>query len=381
VWIASSLQQVLKPTAIALGNFDGVHRGHREVIAPAVAFGRSQALSQQQSSQQQSSQQQSSQQQSSQQQSSQQQSSQQQSSQPSGPQTVHSTVVSFHPHPQEYFSGVAKPLLTPDREKAEQLAALGVEQLVLLPFDKTLARLTPTEFVELLLQNLHPQFISVGQDFHFGKGRQGNVTDLHAIAASSQALAFGRPGSHNLAPGLQINIVGLCYSEQDQPGDERISSSRIRAALTAGDVATAKLLLGRPYRLQGQVVHGRQLGRTIGFPTANLQLPANKFLPKQGVYAVRLSLPSPQGPLAKTGVMNIGTRPTLAGQALVAEVLVFDWNGDLYGQTLTVDLEHFLRPEQKFASLEDLKAQIQQDCDRARQLLGSTPYPPERYVC
>lgn len=310
MWITSSLDQVLSPVAAALGNFDGVHRGHRRVIQPAVDYGRSQSLS--------------------------------------------STVISFNPHPQEFFSGKTKALLTPLQEKVTQLEHLGVEQLVLLPFNQALASLSPNAFVEeILVKHLQAKCLSVGEDFHFGKQRQGSVQDLQAIATHY---------------GIHLEIVGLYHSEHDDPNQERISSSRIRTALASGDLQEANLLLGRRYSLRGEVILGRQLGRTLGFPTANLQVSPQKFLPCKGVYAVWVSGPSLVGQVA--GVMNIGDRPTVDGQHLAIEVFLFDWSGDLYGQILTVELEAFLRPEQKFASLEALKAQIACDCDRARQILA-----------
>jgi riboflavin kinase / FMN adenylyltransferase len=257
------------------------------------------------------------------------------------------TVVTFHPHPQEFFTGQRRLLLTPIEEKAQYLQTLGIQQLVLLPFNTALANLTPQEFVEqLLVQRLQAKWISVGQDFHFGRHRSGTVADLHQIAAQY---------------GIPVEVAPL-HLHQDQ----RISSSAIREALSQGELQRANELLGRTYTLVGKVVTGQQLGRTIGFPTANLQLPENKFLPRFGVYSVWVKSAFGRQP----GVMNIGYRPTVAGQQLTVEVHLLDWSGDLYGHTVTVSLEQFLRPEQKFASLDELKAQIQRDCDQARTLLA-----------
>lgn len=277
------------------------------------------------------------------------------------PPHAYSTVVTFNPHPQEFFSGQSRALLTPLPEKVQQLMRWGIEQLVLLPFDRELAALSPQEFVEkILVQQLHAQAISVGKDFCFGKQRSGTATDLQAIAAR-----FGIP----------VTIVPIFTCQGD-----RISSSSIRQALAEGDICRAKELLDRPYTLMGTVVKGQQLGRTIGFPTANIQLPPNKFVPRQGVYAVRVFVegegdfsPSPPHPLTPSplgiGVMNIGYRPTVNGSQQSVEVHLLDWSGDLYGKTLTLQLEKFLRPEQKFASLDDLKAQIVVDCATAKTLL------------
>jgi riboflavin kinase/FMN adenylyltransferase len=248
-----------------------------------------------------------------------------------------------------------------------------VEQLVLLPFDRELAALSPQQFVEkILVRQLRAQSVSVGEDFRFGCQRAGTGADLKAIAHSY---------------GINVTLVPLQTCE-----GERISSSVIRQALQEGDLQQANRLLGRPYTLTGLVVTGQQLGRTIGFPTANLQIPPEKFLPRQGVYCVRVyseteddseatgqtetgngeakvAADSCSLPIESIGVMNIGNRPTVDGTTSTVEVHLLDWVGDLYGKTLTVSLEQFLRPEQKFASLDALKTQIQADCEAARAFL------------
>jgi riboflavin kinase/FMN adenylyltransferase len=266
--------------------------------------------------------------------------------------TPYRTVVTFYPHPREFFTGQRRLLLTPTAEKAQYLQTLGIQQLVLLPFDQVLADLTPEAFVEqILVQALQARQISVGQDFCFGRDRSGTITDLQQIAAQY---------------GVSVEVAPL-YLENG----ERISSSAIRHALSQGELVQANQLLGRSYTLVGEVRSGQQLGRTIGFPTANLQLPEDKFLPRYGVYSVWVSGTALEE--QQLGVMNLGYRPTVAGQQLVAEVHLLDWLGDLYGHTLTVSLEHFLRPEQKFASLDELKSQIQRDCEQARLLAASMP--------
>ena len=150
--------------------------------------------------------------------------------------------------------------------------------------------------------------------------------------------------------------------------DERVSSSAIRNALEAGELERANHLLGRPYRVAGTVEHGKQLGRTIGFPTANIHLPPDKFLPRWGVYAGQVWLGDRDEPVA--GVLNIGCRPTVDGTRPTVEVHLIGWSGDLYGRCLSIELLHFLRPEEKFDSLDALKAQIQRDRDRAVTLLS-----------
>ncbi|MDY6782856.1 MAG: bifunctional riboflavin kinase/FAD synthetase [Cyanobacteriota bacterium] len=301
-----------KPTAIALGNFDGVHRGHRTVIQPIVGLPRAGNSGRARDE----------------------------------TETIRATVVTFDPHPREFFTGKNKQLLTPLDEKVQQLEHLGVEQLVLLPFDRELAALSPQQFVEtILVEQLRATHISVGEDFRFGYKRSGTAADLHAIAREF---------------GIKVAIATLSNSN-----GERISSSLIRQALQDGKIQQVERLLGRAYTLTGSVATGQKLGRTLGFPTANLKLPENKFLPRHGVYSVSAILESGQH---VPGVMNIGSRPTVDANPLpTLEVHLLDWSGDLYRQTLTVKLKKFLRPEQKFASLDALKAQIAADCDEVRK--------------
>ena len=267
------------------------------------------------------------------------------------------TVVTFYPHPREFFSGRAQPSLTPLDEKAALLQALGVKQLVFLPFSQELAALSPQAFVDqVLIERLQAKRISVGANFQFGHRRAGTVDDLSTLAA---------------AHGVTVSVMDL-----SQTGGNRTSSSRIRAALTAGNLAEVKALMGRPYPITGRVVKGQQLGRQLGFPTANLRLPADKFLPGNGVYGVQVyGIPDRPYEVAWPGVMNLGNRPTVAGQEQTLEVHLLDWQGDLYGRTLTVALVEFLRPEQRFDSLGDLKTQIQRDCERAAALLTVGDYP------
>jgi riboflavin kinase / FMN adenylyltransferase len=299
VQIDSSLANILIPTAIALGNFDGIHRGHLEVIRPVLEW---------------------------------------------DSETVYKTVVTFDPHPQQYFTGQQRQLLTPHQEREIILEQLGIQQLILLPFDRDLVKLSPQEFVsQILEQQLQAKFISVGEDFRFGNQRAGNATDLVTLTA---------------AVGIPTRIAPL-----EMDGGSRISSSRIRAALLAADLRLTQELLGRYYSIVGTVVNGQEIGRSIGFPTANIKYPAEKFLPRQGVYCVRVDTPEAK---QLPGVMNIGKRPTVDGVNTTVEVHLLDWDGNLYGQQLTVYLHRFLRSEQKFPSLAALTNQIQADCDTAR---------------
>ncbi|NER81471.1 MAG: bifunctional riboflavin kinase/FAD synthetase [Leptolyngbya sp. SIO1D8] len=353
MWITSSLSTARPPTDIALGNFDGVHLGHQTVIRPILPIPQAETA---------------------------------QSEWVPTPEMIDvsalqgysdrcsnlldpcnfpvaplpastsanapiPTVVTFYPHPQEFFSGKSRPWLTPLDEKATFMKQLGVHQLVLLPFTRELANLSPHTFVEtVLLDRLQAQHISVGADFRFGNKRLGDVALLERLATQR---------------GTKVTVVELA-----QEGGDRISSSRIRQALCAGDIAQSQQLLGRPYRLTGGVVQGQQLGRKLGFPTANLRVPPEKFLPRTGVYSVLVyGVPGQALYQGLPGVMNLGVRPTVNGQTQTVEVHLLNWHGDLYDHTLTVALKGFLRPEQRFESLDHLKAQIQADCDAAQTVL------------
>ncbi|MEO1430308.1 MAG: bifunctional riboflavin kinase/FAD synthetase [Cyanobacteria bacterium J06633_8] len=319
VWVTSSTELIQTPTAVALGKFDGVHRGHQRVIQPILH-------------------------------------------KPADAEHIYPTVITFLPHPQEFFTGKPRTLLTPLDEKVQQLELLGVKQLVLIPFDKELSALTPEQFVkQIIVEKLQAARISVGQDFCFGSNRSGTAMDLQLLVAEY---------------GIPVTIVPLITHEDDFSVDEeaeRISTSLIRQKLEIGDIERANQLLGRPYTLMGTVVKGQQLGRTIGFPTANLQLPPDKFLPTQGVYAVRVARINNQDTALNNcwGVMNIGDRPTVNGTHSTVEVHILDWSGDLYDKKLQIQLIKFIRPEEKFSNLAALKAQIQRDCNTARNFFSS----------
>ena len=327
MWITSLTSKAKTPNAIALGNFDGVHLGHCQVIQPIINHQNT---------------------------------------------TSQKTVVTFDPHPQEFFSGESKKLLTPLSEKAHKLQLLGINQLILLPFNRELAQLNPQEFVKnILIKELKANFITVGEDFRFGYERSGTAQDLQDICSKF---------------GIDVFINPLKTTKNNI----RISSSAIREALSEGNIDQVTQLLGRNYTLTGTVDHGEKLGRTIGFPTANIKLSPFKFIPRQGVYSVKVFIHknhktsqfipnleekitidsleySDDISLSKSikGVMNIGTRPTVNGKKQTIEVHLLNWKGNIYGQRLTVSLEEFLRPEQKFSSLNDLKKQIKIDCKKA----------------
>jgi riboflavin kinase/FMN adenylyltransferase len=309
----------LRPTAVALGSFDGLHRGHRRVINAVT-----EAL-------------------------------------PVAQPPVVPTVVSFWPHPREVLHGETRLRLDLPEEKLELLEPLGIEQLVLVPFTRALAALTPERFVqEVLAERLQAHRIAVGTNFRFGVDRSGDVDDLARIGA---------------ALGIDVRVLPMLWD-----GAERVSSSRIRRSLGAGDIEEAGRLLERPYRFSGSVVRGRGLGRQLGWPTANLAVDGRKFLPMEGVYAALAWRDGADGAMA--AVMNLGPQPTVDPLAPSAvEVHLLGRNLELVGSRLTVEPLRLLRRQQTFGSLEALSRQIHLDADQALQECDSrggpsSPPPP-----
>ena len=316
----------MRPTAIALGSFDGLHQGHRRVIAaitgsaaPGSAAAGSGAAGAMEP--------------------------------PPVP-----TVVSFWPHPREVLHGELRLRLDLPEEKLDLLEPLGIRQLVLVPFDAELAALSPEAFVEqVLVGQLQARRIAVGDNFRFGAGRRGSAADLATLAARH---------------GVAVTVLPMLWD-----GPERVSSSRIRRALAAGDIAEAERLLERPYRFRGQVVRGRGLGRQLGWPTANLQVDGRKFLPLEGVYAAWVWLAC--GVESEPGerlpaVMNLGPQPTIdPASPSTVEVHLLDRQLELDGRELVVQPIALLRRQQRFADLEALSTQIGRDAERARQLCGA----------
>ncbi len=303
-----SLPPVARGCAVAIGNFDGVHRGHRAVIEAARRHGVGAAGL---------------------------------------------AVLTFEPHPKEVVSPATAPRrLTPLRRKIELLRELGCDHLFLLHFDRALMAMPAAAFVEeLLVARLGIAALACGESFRFGHKRQGD-TGLLAAAGARHGFAF-----RAVPPVLDGGLV--------------CSSTRIRAALDAGDLATANRLLGYPFIVSGLVRHGDARGRTIGFPTANIAPdPRRHALPATGVYAVRAGQRTAAGTVWHPGVANLGRRPTFAGDRLLLEVHLFDTQPDLYGQRLDVAFLARLRGEATFAGIDALKAQIARDCAAARRLHG-----------
>ena len=253
-------------------------------------------------------------------------------------------VMLFEPQPREYFQGNQAPArLMRLRDKLQALAELGVDAVICVKFDRTFAALSAQQFVQdWLVERLKVKFLSIGDDFRFGAERLGNFALLQQVG-----------NAHGFV--VEDNRTYLLDKQ-------RISSTAIRNALANDDLLLAQSLLGRPYRILGKVVHGQKLGRTIGFPTANIRL-HRQVNPVKGVYAVKVRLKNGE---IFTGVANIGQRPTVNGVKQLLEVHLFDFNRNLYGQAIEVEFCQKIRNEIKFPSVEALTAQIQQDAQVAR---------------
>ncbi len=259
---------------------------------------------------------------------------------------VDTAAITFDRHPQSLFTPTPPALLntTKDRRWLIQEWA-GIDHLLILPVNERVMTMPWQDFLEALLQEGAAGFVC-GYDFRFGKNGEGNGEKMAAFAEER---------------GLPWYIV----DEQTMDG-EKISSTRIRALIEKGDMEGAKKLLGHFHMFTGKVVHGRGLGHTIGIPTANLQLPEELVCPAFGVYACRACVDGNY----YTAVTNIGTRPTVGGQNVTVEPWLLDFEGDLYGKEVRLEFHKFLRPEQKFENLEELKAQIQKDAEEARRVVA-----------
>ncbi len=252
-------------------------------------------------------------------------------------------LMTFEPYPQEYFSQQCPPRLTRFREKVEMLRHYSLQRLLCVRFDQRLAQQSAAQFIdEILIRDLGVRHLVIGDDFRFGRGREGDF-ELLRRAGEDKGFSVARM---------------LTYQE----GGERVSSTRIRQVLASDRLDEVKHLLGRPYRMSGRVAHGDKRGRTIGFPTANIHL-HRRASPVSGVYAVEMygieGEPVP-------GVANVGIRPTVNGTRAQLEVHLFDFEGDIYGRHVQVEFHHKIRDEQKFDSFEALKQQIHRDSHQAR---------------
>ena len=295
-----NLQTRHKGCVITIGNFDGVHTGHQAVIRQLQQYARQVALP--------------------------------------------TVVVTFEPQPLEYFSpGTAPARLTSFREKMEWLSEHGLDRVICLRFQKSLAELPARDFVvQLLVRNLGAKYIVVGDDFRFGQGRKGDFKFLQSLQAE---YGYTVVATHTL-----------------MTDGERVSSSRIRELLTKGQLQEVKPLLGRPYSMSGRVIRGDNRGKRLGIPTANIALKRNKS-PLLGVFAVRVEGLEDR---VYQGVANLGTRPVFFGKQVLLEVHILDFDRDIYGRHLHVNFDCKIREEQNFASVQELVAQIRRDIESAR---------------
>lgn len=255
-----------------------------------------------------------------------------------------STIISFEPLPAEFFMPSPPTRIYPLRDKIRLLNQLGVDYYMNLRFNKALANMSAEYFVQqFLLEQLKVRYLVVGDDFRFGKQRKGDFQLLHSMGATA---------------GMQVCDTPTCHYN-----DKRISSTLIRQHLARGELSASQKLLGNPYQLSGRVRHGNKRGRTIGYPTLNLLMPDNIAVAK-GVYAVQIK---GLGDEILTGVASLGKNPTVAGHEMRLETYVFDYKKDTYGQYICVQLDKFLRGEEKFDSVEIMKQQIDKDATIARQ--------------
>jgi riboflavin kinase/FMN adenylyltransferase len=299
-----------KKTIVTLGTFDGVHIGHQKILEKVT--------------------------------------------QKKEAKDYESLVLTFFPHPRMVLEGHSDvKLLNTLSEKIELLKKNGLDNLVIHPFDEKFSQLTAHDFVKtVLVDQFHIQKIIIGHDHRFGKNRTANIDDL---------IAYGKQ--------YDFEVEQISVQEIEAVS---VSSTKIRKALDAGNMELANRFLGYDYFLTGIVQKGKQVGRTIGFPTANLKIEENyKLIPRNGVYIVKSILDQE----TIYGIMNIGFNPTVEGQDLSIEIHFLDYNADLYGQEISVSLLHFIRSEQKFQSILLLKAQLESDKQKAILFLKSNTIP------
>lgn len=301
----SAVPEHLRGGFVALGNFDGFHLGHQAVVGRAIERARA-----------------------------------------AGRPAI---VATFDPHPMRYFRPDSPYFrLTSLDQRAALFAAAGVDAMYVFDFDAALAALSAEAFVtERLVGDLGVAGVATGEDFTFGKGRSGDIPLMRALG--------------------EVNGFAVDTIAPVQLDGATVSSTRIRAALRDGDPRAAARLLTRPYAIEGVVQHGDKVGRTLGFPTANIDL-TNYLRPRFGIYAVRGRLPDGR---VLDGAANLGVRPSFDPPKELLEPYFFDFAGELYGRTIEVELVSFIRPEAKFEGLDALVAQMARDCDAARRILSS----------
>lgn len=299
--------QPVKNAVVTIGTFDGVHIGHQKIISTLKEEAKA-----------------------------------------IGGETV---ILTFFPHPRMILHPEDQQLklITTIAEKSELLEELGINHLIITPFTRDFSNLSPQDYVkEILVKKIGTKKIIIGYDHRFGKNREGGITQLEALGKVHD---------------FEVAVI----PEQDVK-EVAVSSTKIRQALVHGDIATANAFLGHPFSLNGKVIRGDQIGRTMGYPTANLFIEENfKLIPADGIYAVKVKV----GMANYQGMAYIGHRPTINGMSRNIEVNIFDFDADIYGQYIRMDFLHFIRGDQKFNSLEELGLQLGLDKVAALKLLNS----------
>ncbi len=303
-----NIQPIAKYPVVAIGNFDGLHLGHQALLSTAVAR--------------------------------------------AGKQAGTAVALTFEPHPSHIlFPERGIKLLSSFQEKTRKIESMGIHTTLVADFNRSFSEQSPDEFAQILLhQKIGAREILIGQGFKFGKDRAGEVA--HLIQLGKRL-------------GFSVHI-----QEPVVIDGEIVSSSRIRERLREGDVRGAARMLGRPYTLEGRVIHGDHMGKALGCPTANLRLP-NELVPKEGIYAVRVTVLKTEGSLTRDGIVYIGTKPTFSPREIQIEVNLFDYADDLYGRHLWVTFVDWVRGDEKFSNSEALVKQMGEDIHKAKTLLGT----------
>lgn len=300
--------------AVTIGKFDGVHRGHRELLDRITGKHDSELCKQTHNKYK----------------------------------GIKSAVFTFDKSPSELFSGVTLPELTTKEEKIKIFEYLGIDVLVEFPFTKETAATLPEDFIrDILVKKMHAKYIVAGEDVSYGKYGKGDAKLLFDVA-----------NSLNIESSYDVEIV-----KKITINDVEVSSTKIRELVSNGDMENASMLIGVPYAIHGTIVRGNQIGRTIGFPTINIEVSKDKLMPPFGVYFAEISINGKH----YNGITNVGTKPTITSEKTVfAETNILDFDEDVYGENATVKLLHFQRPERKFNSIDELRNRISNDIENGK---------------
>ncbi len=303
-YIHDSTQIVsLNESVVVLGNFDGIHIGHQRLLEKATEEGQNKDLE--------------------------------------------VVVFSFYPPPTWILSDKKKELISSRKEKVELMEKYGVSTFIEYPFDTEFSSITPEDFIQnILIKELKAKSVVIGSNYHFGKGRCGDCEYLKDVGEKYN---------------IEINIVDTV-----KINDQVVSSSVIRRLINDGNIPLVNKMLGRNYSVSGKVVHGKQLGRTIGFPTANLETDKNRIYPPNGVYATKVEFDNK----TYTGITNIGINPTVSGKNKMIETNIFDFDGDIYNRNINIEFYRYIRSEKKFTGLDELKNQIFEDSQEVREFFN-----------